>query len=268
MKHIKIKRKVILYLLMVLVDFFMLSYLLNWKIDIESITRSLVNKRKLNSQQFSSINEENNKKLDSLEKLNCYTEYYRILKERINQYGILPEHTYYDAMEKGLSSIIGVSHAKLIDFDGNGMMELFICYNNIQNSEATWTYEVWSYQEKLYLVVIDEVELFGGGSMIKSSMNLFLANGKAYLVIDKGRKEDLDGSVVWYHDYSYSIIKKAKWVTEKMDNVIEDYKGLPWKSGKCILSFDEFTFSLKEINSIEETIEELERLAYSRRKLS
>ena len=59
----------------------------------------------------------------------------KILQEKINKYGSLPIKEHDDTSDILLLNYDGVAYAVLLDFDGNGEEELFICYNDQESKK-------------------------------------------------------------------------------------------------------------------------------------
>lgn len=93
-----------------------------------------------------------------------YAAYYKVLQEKINTYGTLPPNK--DEMNDiVLLDYNGVAYADLLDFDGDGAEELFICYNDLESKsndipdvKSPCVFEIWGYKDnKSYLIAKEAV---------------------------------------------------------------------------------------------------------------
>lgn len=199
-------------------------------------------------------------KLLGAEDTNIYSEYYKILQEKVSNYGTLKQNEKASRAEHVLFvENKGVAHAALIDFDGNGTEELFICYNT---GGDKCTYEVWGYNGSAYLIMKQDVEIYGAGYEAWSYLEVYKQDKNSYVAVHLHDKMGFKAGDKYKHQYSYGTLVDGKWVrkdtelisTEKINN-----SGLPWDNSKRIILFDEYTYSSQDEKSLASLLEELKK---------
>lgn len=114
--------------------------------------------------------------------------YYRLVSDIVHHYGVHQDPELYDS---------GLAYAELIDFDGNGVPELYIIYaTHVTETYGGFIQEIWTYRNgnvhKVYEDEDGELGLIGDRAVALSS-----AQGKSYLVYSSSYSSGLG-------DYPYT----------------------------------------------------------------
>ncbi|ARC86230.1 hypothetical protein U732_3613 [Clostridium argentinense CDC 2741] len=111
----------------------------------------------------------------------------------------------------------GVAYATLLDFDGNGIEELFICYNSTESKMGKYIeanspcmYEIWGYNGSSYLIAKEWATVFGGGSSLRGNLEVYESDEKCYVVNNLRGKEADETGVTWHYRYVYGNIINGK----------------------------------------------------------
>ncbi len=186
-----------------------------------------------------------------------YAAYYKILQEKINKYGSLPIKEHDDTSDILLLNYDGVAYAVLLDFDGNGEEELFICYNdqeskssNIPGFESPCIFEILGYKNnRSYLIAKEAITVFGGGSTLWGHINIYKQGEKYYVVNTIVYKEVNDSGTIYYKDITYWLLTDGKWVKKEL--ACTDGDSVPWDDAECIYIFDEFWYDVEDAERLQ-----------------